>query len=249
MAEKELLKVRPNKKIYREDDKLIKLFDHNIVKKSEVLKEAYSHALVEETGLSVPKLLYVNNEGEDWAIATEYINGNTIETLMKNDPDNKKKYIDKLVELQMAMSKISCSDLKKLRDKMNDRISHSGLEATVRYELHVRLDSLPRHNKLCHGDFNPSNVLVDENGKYYILDWAHATQGNASADVARTFLIFAMEGKEELAEKYLDMYCKKANADKQLIQRWIPIVAAIRLTKNDEQHELLQKWVDIVDYQ
>ena len=149
MAEKELLKVRPNKKIYREDDKLIKLFDHNIVKKSEVLKEAYSHALVEETGLSVPKLLYVNNEGEDWAIATEYINGNTIETLMKNDPDNKKKYIDKLVELQMAMSKISCSDLKKLRDKMNDRISHSGLEATVRYELHVRLDSLPRHNKLC----------------------------------------------------------------------------------------------------
>lgn len=44
MAEKELLKVRPNKKIYREDDKLIKLFDHNIVKKSEVLKEAYSHA-------------------------------------------------------------------------------------------------------------------------------------------------------------------------------------------------------------
>lgn len=112
MAEKELLKVRPNKKIYREDDKLIKLFDHNIVKKSEVLKEAYSHALVEETGLSVPKLLYVNNEGEDWAIATEYINGNTIETLMKNDPDNKKKYIDKLVELQMAMSKISCSDLK-----------------------------------------------------------------------------------------------------------------------------------------
>ena len=33
MAEKELLKVRPNKKIYREDDKLIKLFDHNIVGK------------------------------------------------------------------------------------------------------------------------------------------------------------------------------------------------------------------------
>ena len=98
MAEKELLKVRPNKKIYREDDKLIKLFDHNIVKKSEVLKEAYSHALVEETGLSVPKLLYVNNEGEDWAIATEYINGNTIETLMKNDPDNKKKYGQKLSE-------------------------------------------------------------------------------------------------------------------------------------------------------
>lgn len=250
MAEKELLKVRPNKKIYREDDKLIKLFDHNIVKKSEVLKEAYSHALVEETGLSVPKLLYVNNEGEDWAIATEYINGNTIETLMKNDPDNKKKYIDKLVELQMAMSKISCSDLKKLRDKMNDRISHSGLEATVRYELHVRLDSLPRHNKLCHGDFNPSNVLVDENGKYYILDWAHATQGNASADAARTFLLFSMKGQDEIANRYLEIFANASEIEKNKIQTWIPIVAATQMTKGKaEEQEFLSKWIDIVEYQ
>ena len=244
MAEKELLKVRPNKKIYREDDKLIKLFDHNIVKKSEVLKEAYSHALVEETGLSVPKLLYVNNEGEDWAIATEYINGNTIETLMKNDPDNKKKYIDKLVELQMAMSKISCSDLKKLRDKMNDRISHSGLEATVRYELHVRLDSLPRHNKLCHGDFNPSNVLVDENGKYYILDWAHATQGNASADAATTYIQFLS------AEYYLKAFCKKTDTALQYVQKWMPIVAAALSVKaSPEDRAALLKMVNVVEYE
>lgn len=250
MAEKELLKVRPNKKIYREDDKLIKLFDHNIVKKSEVLKEAYSHALVEETGLSVPKLLYVNNEGEDWAIATEYINGNTIETLMKNDPDNKKKYIDKLVELQMAISKISCSDLKKLRDKMNDRISHSGLEATVRYELHVRLDSLPRHNKLCHGDFNPSNVLVDENGKYYILDWAHATQGNASADAATTYIQFLLTGDKASAEYYLKAFCKKTDTALQYVQKWMPIVAAALSVKaSPEDRAALLKMVNVVEYE
>ena len=250
MAEKELLKVRPNKKIYREDDKLIKLFDHNIVKKSEVLKEAYSHALVEETGLSVPKLLYVNNEGEDWAIATEYINGNTIETLMKNDPDNKKKYIDKLVELQMAMSKISCSDLKKLRDKMNDRISHSGLEATVRYELHVRLDSLPRHNKLCHGDFNPSNVLVDENGKYYILDWAHATQGNASADAATTYIQFLLTGDKASAEYYLKAFCKKTDTALQYVQKWIAIAAATQSVKGGQaEKDFLLKLVDVVEYE
>ena len=222
MAEKELLKVRPNKKIYREDDKLIKLFDHNIVKKSEVLKEAYSHALVEETGLSVPKLLYVNNEGEDWAIATEYINGNTIETLMKNDPDNKKKYIDKLVELQMAMSKISCSDLKKLRDKMNDRISHSGLEATVRYELHVRLDSLPRHNKLCH----------------------------ASADAATTYIQFLLTGDKASAEYYLKAFCKKTDTALQYVQKWMPIVAAALSVKaSPEDRAALLKMVNVVEYE
>ena len=243
MAEKELLKVRPNKKIYREDDKLIKLFDHNIVKKSEVLKEAYSHALVEETGLSVPKLLYVNNEGEDWAIATEYINGNTIETLMKNDPDNKKKYIDKLVELQMAMSKISCSDFYFL-------LIYYGLEATVRYELHVRLDSLPRHNKLCHGDFNPSNVLVDENGKYYILDWAHATQGNASADAATTYIQFLLTGDKASAEYYLKAFCKKTDTALQYVQKWMPIVAAALSVKaSPEDRAALLKMVNVVEYE
>ena len=31
--------------------------------------------------------------------------------------------------------------------------------------------------KVCHGDYNPSNIIMSENGPY-ILDWSHATQGN-----------------------------------------------------------------------
>ncbi|MCQ4950996.1 30S ribosomal protein S2, partial [Bittarella massiliensis (ex Durand et al. 2017)] len=31
--------------------------------------------------------------------------------------------------------------------------------ATTRYELHTRLDSMPKHVKVCHGDFIPSNVI------------------------------------------------------------------------------------------
>ena len=38
---------------------------------------------------------------------------------------------------------------------------------------------MPKHNKVCHGDFNPSNVIIAEDGPPYILDWSHATQGNA----------------------------------------------------------------------
>ena len=59
------------------------------------------------------------------------------------------------------------------------------------------------HTKLCHGDYNPSNVIINENGEYYVIDWSHATQGNASADAARTFLLLSMGGETELAEKYL----------------------------------------------
>ena len=60
----------------------------------------------------------------------------------------------------------------------------------------MRLDSMPNHVKLCHGDFNPSNVIVRPDGTMTILDWAHATQGNASGDAAITYLKFA-PGKSE----------------------------------------------------
>ena len=82
--------------------------------------------------------------------------------------------------------------LTKLKDKMNRKISQSGLDATTRYDLHTRLNAMHDHIKVCHGDFNPSNVIITDSGKPYIIDWAHATRGNASADAARTYLLFRL---------------------------------------------------------
>ena len=60
----------------------------------------------------------------------------------------------------------------------------------------MRLDSMPTHVKVCHGDYNPSNIIITPEGKPFVLDWSHATQGNASADVARTYLLFKLEKKD-----------------------------------------------------
>ena len=124
------------------------------------------------------------------------------------------------------------------------------LSATVRYDLHTRLESMPKHNKVCHGDFNHSNIIIAEDGTPYILDWSHATQGNASADVARTYLLFRLAGDQEVADKYLDLFCKKSDTAKQYIQKWLPIVAASQSVKGkEEEREFLLSWVDVVDYE
>ena len=104
--------------------------------------------------------------------------------------------------------------------------------ATTRYELHTRLEGMPKHTKVCHGDFNPSNIIITENGTPYVLDWSHATQGNASADVARTYLLFHLAGNEKAAEKYLSLFCQKTDTAKQYIQKWLPIVAASQSVKD-----------------
>ena len=109
---------------------------------------------------------------------------------------------------------------------------------------------MKNHTKLCHGDFNPSNIVIKEDGGYSILDWSHVTQGNASADSARTFLLFSMQGQNNIAERYLNLFSERSGIAKTNIQRWIPIVAATQMTKGHEnEQEFLSKWIDIVDYQ
>ena len=143
-----------------------------------------------------------------------------------------------------------CPLLNKLKDKMSRKIAETEFDATTRYDLHTRLEGMPKHNKVCHGDFNPSNIVVTESGLPYIIDWAHATQGNASADIARTYLLFCLEGKRELAEKYLDLFCTKSNTEKKYVQKWMPIVAASQSVKgNPEERDFLYGWIDVVDFE
>ena len=159
------------------------------------------------------------------------------------------EYLELFVDLQMEVHKQRVPLLNKLKDKMNRKISQTDLSATVRYDLHTRLEAMPKHNKVCHGDFNPSNIIITEDGVPYILDWSHATQGNASADVARTYLLFWLDGNIEGAKKYMELFCKKSDTAKQYIAKWLPIVAASQSVKgNAHEREFLQRWIDVVDY-
>ncbi len=238
-----------NKVIYRDGNLCIKVFDSDY-SKADVLNEALNQARIEETGLNTPKLLEVLTVDGKWAIVYDYIEGKTLAELMAENPDKKDEYLELFVDLQMQIHAAACPMLNKLKDKMNRKISAAELDATTRYELHTRLEGMPKHKKVCHGDFNPSNVIITPEGKAYVIDWAHATQGNASADVARTYLLFCLEGDEKFAQKYLDLFCKKSDTARQYVQKWMPIVAASQSVKGKvEEREFLLKWADVVEYE
>ena len=244
-----VIAVRNNKTIYRDGDRCIKVFNKEY-SKADVLNEALNQARIEETGLNIPKVLEVTMIDGKWAIVSEYIKGKTLSQLMAEDEEKKEEYINRLVDLQITVHSKTCPMLNKLKDKMSRKITQTDLDATTRYDLHTRLESMPKHNKVCHGDFNPSNIIITEDGTPYILDWSHATQGNASADVARTYLLFWLNGDIEGAELYLDTFCKKSDTAKQYVQKWMPIVAASQSVKgNEKEREFLMSWVGVVDYQ
>lgn len=240
---------RKDKKIYRDGNLSIKVFDESY-NTADVLNEALNTARIEETGLNIPKIHEVTKLDGKWAIVTDFIEGETLASLMEKNPDKEDEYLELFVNTQIEIQNKSCPLLTKIHDKMNRKISESKLDATVRYELHTRLNGMKKHTKVCHGDYNPSNVIIAEDGTPYVLDWAHATQGNASEDVARTYLLFKLAKKDALAEKYLKLFCKKSDTAIQYVQSWLPIVAASQLVKGKpEEKDFLESWINVVEYE
>jgi uncharacterized protein (TIGR02172 family) len=244
-----IVAIRDTKVIYRDGDKTIKVFDADY-SKADVLNEALNQARVEETGLNMPRVLEVTKVDGKWAIVSEYINGKTLAEIMNENEDKLDEYINMFVDLQLKMHSKTCPMLNKLKDKMNRKISQADIDETTRYELHTRLEGMPKHTKVCHGDFNPTNIIITESGMPYIIDWAHATQGNASADVARTYLLFCLDGKKTVADKYLDLFCQKSGTPKKYVQKWLPIVAASQSVKGKpEERDFLHGWIDVMDFE
>lgn len=244
-----VIAVRTNKTVYRDGDRAIKVFDADY-SKAEVLNEALNQARVEETTLHIPRVLEVTKLDGRWAIVTEFIEGKTLDRLMAENPARQEEYLQQFVSLQCEVHAQRAPMLTLLRDKMNRKISAAQLDATTRYELHTRLAGMPHHHKVCHGDFNPTNIIITPAGVPYILDWSHVTQGNAAADAARTYLLFRLAGQETLARDYLALYCTKTDTARQYVEKWLPIVAASQSVKGrPEERELLLRWVDVVDFE
>ena len=162
MNSDKIIAVRTNKTIYRDGDKCIKVFNSDY-SKADILNEALNQARIEETGLNIPKILAVETIDGKWSIVSEYIEGETLASLMEKNPDKEDEYLELLVDLQMEVHSKKAPLLNKLKDKMKRKISEADLDATTRYELHTRLEGMPKHDKVCHGDFNPSNIIYNIN--------------------------------------------------------------------------------------
>lgn len=236
-----VIAVRNTKTVYRNGEICIKVFNEGY-DKSEILSEAMNHVRMEDTGMLVPELLEVREIEGKWSIVTRYIKGKTLAALLKENPEKIDEYIDRFVEIHMDIMGRKCKHLNRLTDKLNSKISDSSLAATLRYDLHARLSDMPKRENICHGDLNPTNIIVTDDNKAYIVDWSYVCKGNMLADIANTYITFVIDDNIDVAEKYLVAICNKMEINREKIEQWIPIVAVAKtVDANREKRTKLLK--------
>ncbi|MDY0118141.1 MAG: phosphotransferase [Erysipelotrichaceae bacterium] len=225
MKLKNVISKRSYKTVYVEDGKIIKLFVKGYPK-TNVFNEALNQTRMEGSEINVPKVIEVVEIDGCWAFISEEIKGKTLEQLMIENPDKLDEYLDIFIDTQILMSKQNSFLLNPLAHRMSRRIARSELRATTRYDFQIRLEEMEQFHEVVHGDYNPSNIIIDDNGKVWVIDWAHVSEGNAAADVAKTYLWFNLHDQNELSEKYLKRYVEKSVIEEKFIRNWMPLVAA-----------------------
>ena len=236
------LVARKNKVVYQDGNRVVKVFN-GTKPAGDVFNEALNVARIAETPIKHPHVLEVSQVADgSWALAA----------LMAEEGADFDALLEKFVELQVAVQNTPAPALlSKQKEKVASMIGRvKELDPSVRYDLQMRADRMAAGKSVCHGDFNPTNVIVGDDGELYVCDWAHVTQGLPEADAAMTYILFNVEYPEK-AEAYLDLYSKKADVPKQKIHYWVPVVAAAELSRNrKESEEFLKSWIDVAnDYE
>jgi uncharacterized protein (TIGR02172 family) len=191
---------------------------------------------------AIDDLIKIDNR---FGIIYERISGPTMMRIISSRPWRMKKEAKRLAELHKSIqihinADIPSQDLKIKKDiKKTELLSFENKARLLDY-----METLPKGEILCHGDFHPDNVIVSRN-KLFVIDWMSATLGNPLSDVARTSIIFKFgivpesESKiksniihfmrKKFYSEYMEHYLKVSGQTREMIEQWEVLVSAARL--------------------
>jgi hypothetical protein len=204
-------------------------------------REAAIHAAVECLGLPVPAVWSVQQIDGRWGIVFDRLSGISFAELMRCDVAAIPRYLQILARLHTRIHAHPADQFSSLKGWLATNITRAmPLEEPRKQILLNRLRDMPDGDRLCHGDFHPMNVLGDA-AQPIVIDWPNACRGDPAADVCRSYLILKLHA-DEIAESYLDAYCRVSSVPRETILDWLPYIAAARLSEDvpGEQHHLLE---------
>lgn len=217
--------------IFLYDTKVVKLFKEYLPD-TESMNEAKKQKYAYSCGLSVPNVFEVTKIQNRQAIIMEYVKGKSIGDLLLNNLNEAEQYINICVNEQIKIHSIcvNTDEIESMIERLERQIkSVHKLDEKQKGNILNKLHSIKFESRLCHGDFHPFNLILN-NKNVNIIDWVDASSGDIRADVFRTYLLYA-QSHIELAEMYLQIYCSNTDLTRDEIFQWAPIIITARFAE------------------
>lgn len=245
MAVKELVASGSLADIYLYDDKhVIKLY--RIKDVEEIIGFYNKMVLLNDSSLPIPQAEGMKEEKGKQGIIFKYAKGDNFIDILLEKKDY--KYCgSKLASFHKKIFNENIKGLPPYKEVMLKRIDQSVAPDECKAKARTMLELLPDGNYLCHGDFHPGNMILN-NCRMSIIDWDYACIGPKEFDVAMTFTILNTEcfvekgirsrNIRDVLEPVIKIYMKEIGYTMSNIEKYLYICFVARYTKYiDEKTE------------
>ncbi len=171
-------------------------------------------------GVRTPKPFETIVLEKRYGIVYERIEGKELlELAIENEIDSE-EMLDILVRLHCGLLQKHSNNVLSYKEFLTAMIKGKGDENQL---LTDAINMLPDGDCVLHGDFYPSNVMIESDGSPVIIDFMNVCHGPALYDIARTFFLLR-NNNETLACSYL----KKMHIYREDIARYVSIIEECR---------------------
>ncbi|MDF2543357.1 MAG: aminoglycoside phosphotransferase [Herbinix sp.] len=220
-----------------EENKVIKLFVEGYPFDA-VCKEYKNATAISHMEFNHPKVFGMVDCNERHGIIYEKIMGITLLQWMFQTGEAAQ--CGKILALEHKKMLVnSVEDLPSYKVNIKYNIQSWGVfSKEMKEKLCQLLEEMPEGTNLCHGDFHPGNIMLQED-RNIIIDWMNACSGHPNYDIARTTYLIEMsavpkdlkelEGFEKVRKELTDAYLHEMNMERKDLVAWLILIMAQRM--------------------
>ena len=234
-------------------DQVLKLF-HDWFELDDILFEQKVARLVHSSGIPAPAVGEVVQVNGHNGLVYQRADGIPMWAALAHQPWRLFRLARRTAELHTALHALTApaefpDQVQQLRHKIQWA---QALPDDLRRRVLAALDTFPAGDRICHGDFHPGNILMTKRGEV-VIDWIDVTRGNPLADLARTPILalgaaatdqvpqgWVKAGLRLFHALYVHCYFQLCPGGEAEYRRWLPVVAAARLSENIPE---IQRWL------
>ena len=224
-----------------QDDVVLKLY-HVGHPMQQARREAVNAQAACAAGIPTPVVIGLRQMAGRTGVLFRRVPGPTMLEQLLSGASEPAQLAQMLAELHVALHETSIlrAPVSLQHKRLLDALNRAALTDAERSEMQQNLVQLLQENvleqALCHGDFHPGNIIMSPDGPM-IIDWVDLSQGDPTADVARTLLLLEysalplgltdeavvqmMAVRRTFGAAYVARYAELAPLNNQRLQRWL----------------------------